>query len=100
MASDGVDSALKVSTGNRCKKFTVVDIVFSNPLGSQDLVSHCGPLLVAASFIDQLVEPDHQAVSRAFGEGQMKLTVGQCERRWVIRAFDLLQCAPQPLYID
>ena len=101
MATYGLDSALEVSTGDRFIKVAVVDIVFSDPFWSQDLVSHCTPLSVAANFIDQLVEPDDQAVSRAFSQSQMKVTVGQGERRWVVcRTFDLLQRAPQPLYID
>ena len=97
----GFDSPLEVSTGDRIVKVSVVGIVFRDPIWGQDLVSHCTPLSVAANFIDQLAEPDDQAVSRAFSQGQMKLAVGQSERRWVVcRTFDLFQCAPQPLYID
>ena len=77
MATYGFDRALEVSTGDRIIKVSVVGIVFRDSLWSQDLVSHCAPLSVASNFIDQLVEPDDQAVSRAFSQSQMKLTVGQ-----------------------
>ena len=83
--------ALEVSTGDRIIKVSVVGIVFSDSFWSQDLVSHCAPLSVASNFIDQLVEPDDQAVCLAFCQSQMKVTVGQGERRWVVcRTFDLL----------
>ena len=82
---DRIDSGVEITVCNHVVKMTVMRVVLRDPFGNQDGLFHCGPLGMAAGFIDQLVKPYDEPVSRAFSECEMKLGISLGESLKIAR---------------
>lgn len=82
---DRIDGCVKITVCNHVVKMSVMDVVLRDPFRNQDRLFHCRPLGVAAGFVDQLVKPYDESVSRAFREREVKLGISSGESLRIAR---------------
>jgi len=82
---DRIDSGIEITVCNHVVKMSVMCVVLRDPFGNQDGLFHCGPLGMAAGFVDQLVKPYDESVSRAFSEREVKLGISSGESLRIAR---------------
>ena len=82
---DRIDSGVEITVCNHVVKMPMLRFVLRDPFGDQDELFHCGPLGMAAGFIDQLVKPYDESVSRAFSEREVKLGISSGESLRIAR---------------